>query len=105
MRIVDYNTGDSYEYRDIQSAMSEEELIRRKDNVEQERRTRNYRQALDIIRNRLQNWGFVLMENADEGDRNMIESNDRKLQNQELTEELTDQVYQVFSDISKRLIQ
>ena len=108
VRIVDYNTGDSYEYRDIQSAMSEEELRRRQETVEQERRTRNYLNEMENIRHRLLKWGFTLMDNANERDKIVLQQNiDQltRLNSNMLTEELTDQVYQVFSDISERLIQ
>ena len=106
VRVVDYNTGASYEYRDIQSAMTQEELKGRQDAVEQERKTRNRYLALDNIRNRLQKWGFSLMgEGASEEDQKIINQASRRLQNEQLTEDLTDEIYNIYDEIRGRLIQ
>ena len=106
VRVVDYNTGASYEFRDIQSAMTQEELKGRQDAVEQERKTRNRYLALDNIRNRLQKWGFSLMgEGASEEDQQIINQASRRLQNEQLTEDLTDEIYNIYDEIRGRLIQ
>ena len=106
VRVVDYNTGASYEFRDIQSAMTQEELKGRQDAVEQERKTRNRYLALDNIRNRLQKWGFSLMgEGASEEDKQIINQASRRLQNEQLTEDLTDEIYNIYDEIRGRLIQ
>ena len=106
VRVVDFNTGDSYEYKDIQSAMSQEELRGRQDAVEQERRTRIYVSEMDNIRNRLQKWGFSLIEaGASEEDQKIINQTDRRLQNDQLTEDLLDEVYKIYDEIHKKLIQ
>ena len=106
VRVADYNTGASYEFRDIQSAMTQEELKDRQDTVEQERKARNYVAEMDNIRNRLQKWGFSLIEEgASEEDREIIERTDRRIQNEQLTEELTDEIYNIYDEIRGRLIQ
>ena len=109
VRVVDFNTGDSYEYKDIQSAMSQEELRGRQDAVEQERRTRNHLLALDNIRNRLQKWGFSLIEaGASEEDQKIINQRIRqlsRLESFELTEDLTDEIYNIFAEISERVME
>ena len=109
VRVVDFNTGDSYEYKDIQSAMSQEELRGRQDAVEQERRTRNYVSEMDNIRNRLQKWGFSLIEaGASEEDQKIINQRIRqlsRLESFELTEDLTDEIYNIFAEISERVME
>ena len=109
VRVVDYNTGASYEYRDIQSAMTQEELKGRQDAVEQERKTRNRYLALDNIRNRLQKWGFSLIEEgASEEDQQIINQKIRqlsRLESYELTEDLTNEIYNIFAEISERIME
>ena len=106
VRVVDYNTGASYEFRDIQSAMSQEEFKGRQDDVEQEIKTLNRYLALYNIRNRLQKWGFSLMgEGASEEDKQIINQASRRLQNEQLTEDLTDEIYNIYDEIRERLIQ
>ena len=109
VRVVDYNTGASYEFRDIQSAMTQEELKGRQDAVEQERKTRNRYLALDNIRNRLQKWGFSLIgEGASEEDQQIINQKIRqlsRLESYELTEDLTSEIYNIFAEISERVME
>ena len=106
VRVVDYLTGDSYEYKDIQAALTKEELKERQNTIEQERNTRNRLLALDNIRNRLQYWGLSLLnENVDEEDRRIIDQNVNRLLNEGLTEELTDEVYNVLCKIHEKLVQ
>ena len=109
VRVVDYNTGASYEFRDIQSAMTQEELKGRQDAVEQERKTRNYVTEMDNIRNRLQKWGFSLIEEgASEEDQQIINQKIRqlsRLESYELTEDLTNEIYNIFAEISERVME
>ena len=109
VRVVGYNTGASYEFRDIQSAMTQEELKDRQDAVEQERKTRNYVAEMDNIRNRLLKWGFSLIEEgASEEDQQIIVQKIGpllRLESYELTEDLTDEIYYIFDEIGRRLIQ
>ena len=102
VKVVDYNTGDSYEHREIQTTMTQEELRNRQKTFEQERKTRNRFLALDTIRNRLQKWGFSLIEKgASEEDQMIIKRANTRLEDEQLTEQLTDEVYTILSDISE----
>ena len=109
VRVVDYLTGDSYEYKDIQAALTKEELKERQNTIEQERNTRNRLLALDNIRNRLLEWGLSLLnENVDEEDRRIINEKMNQIQNMEdenCEEELTDEVYNVLCKIHEKLVQ
>ena len=89
--------------------MTQEELKDRQDAVEQERKTRNYVAEMDNIRNRLQKWGFSLIEEgASEEDQKIINQRIRqlsRLESYELTEDLTSEIYSIFAEISERVME
>ena len=106
-RVVDCETGNDLECKDILSLSIKGKLKGHQNMADlQKRGIRNRFLALDTIRDRLRKWGFSLIEEgASEKDQKIIERTDKRLQNEQLTEELTDEVYAILYNISERIIQ
>ena len=104
-RVIDCETGNDIECKDILS-LSTKGNLKGQQNVadQQKRRIRNRFFALDTIRNRLQKWGFSLMEGASEEDQKIILHNFGRLRNENLSTSLITEIYSQYTNISERLV-
>ena len=105
-RVVDCETGNDLECKDILS-LSTEGNLKGQQNVadQQKRKIRNRFLALDTIRNRLRKWGFSLIEEgASEEDQKIILHNFGRLRNENLSTSLITEIYSQYTKISERLV-
>ena len=100
-RVIDCETGHDMECKSILLLSADGTIKGSQNGVDQQkRRARNSVRALDIIRNRLQKWGFSLIEEgASEEDQKIIYSNYSRLQNEPLSVNLITEIYTIFTHI------